>query len=235
MEWRILDAERLSTLTHRDSGDRWLKTVADAGVERLDADAPPHQAMSALYEAAWALAEQDAQVTELRVSDRFHFYAPPGWWLVLPLLYCLFILLAAFRDDFGDRLMTLGALWVGLGALAVGVLLWISAATWTQRAQKKARLEDARQRRDQAARAVLRARQALLEQAFVLRTRGQQFVAHVPRLRAIQTQLRKLPSSDPVHARLCEERDRLQAALAEHRQQPPAVWTDDGLAQDTGK
>lgn len=229
MEWRTLDAERLATLSPRDSGDRWLKVVADAGVERLDADAPPHRAMSALYEAAWALAEHDAQVTELRVADRFHFYAPPGWWLALPALYLLFIFLAAFRDEFGARLMLFASLWGLLAAAAIGVLLWITAATWSQRARKRARLEDARASREAAARAVLEARAALLAQPFVLRVRGQRFVSHAPRLQVIRDQLRRLSPDAPERPALLAERDRIQAALAEHRQQPPEAWTDDGL------
>ncbi|MFT4976744.1 MAG: hypothetical protein ACI8S6_002649 [Myxococcota bacterium] len=91
MQWQPLDASRLEALSPKDRGERWLQAVAAAGVERIEGEAPPQQAMSKLYAAAWALAEHDEAVSALRVTDRFHFSAPPGTWLLLlPGAYVLF-------------------------------------------------------------------------------------------------------------------------------------------------
>jgi len=229
VQWSPLDAARLSALSPRDSGARWLSVLAEAGVERLRGDGPPHRAMAALYDAAWSLSSHDEAVTETRVTDKLHFSAPPGMWLLVPGLYVGFILLAAFRNDFGARLVAFGALWSMAGLAALGVLLWIAAATWSLRAARRQQHTDAQQARAVAARAVARARDTLLSEPFVLRVRENRFLQHVPDLNRIEKEMRTLAPTDPQFAALQQQRAALTAAVTALRQAPPERWSRDGL------
>ncbi len=218
-----LDARRLAGLSVSDSADRWLSTLASAGVGRAgDAPAGSERAeMSALIEELWRVAALEEVIAAGRVTSRFHFAPPRRWWLWLPIGYALCLLIALSRTHFEDRLITFAVLLNVLGAAAVGVVLWVLAASFSWRRQRQRAAAEAADERSLRMAALVRRQAALLERTFALRT-GDRVVVNCPDLRWVEDELRRLPPSghDARRRALQDARQTLHDAIQVIARQP---------------
>ena len=230
-----LDSHQLTNLDARDSGDRWLKALAGAGVVRGDG-APagsPQEEMHALYTEAWQLVSLEETLAAARVTDAITLAPPRRWWLSLPMAYVASFFIALTRTEFGDRLRTFGGLLVAFSVLAVGLGVWICAATWSLRRRKRAAGAAAAALRSAVVARMLRRRDALLERPFALRA-GEALVVNAPDLRWVEAQLRALPVQGAAmrRAALQQARARIREGVQALYRSPPTGWSAAGLTVD---
>ncbi len=93
------DLSMLNALNRASPGHLWLITLAQAGVRSAD-EGPG----AALYAMAGSLAALEDACEATGVPDRWHFEAPPRWWLWVPLLYTAGFFVAAQSEHYEDRL-----------------------------------------------------------------------------------------------------------------------------------
>lgn len=218
-----LDARRLMALSPKDSADRWLSVLASSGVLRSAgaAEGSVRARMSALYEALWSVAALEETVAAGRVTSRIHFAPPAGWWFWLPIGYVVCFLIALSRSHFEDRLLTFAVLLNVLGAAAIGLMVWVLAATWSWRRQRRREAAEAAAERVEKMAGVVEQVSALCAQTFAIRS-GDQVVVSCPDLRWIEDALRDLPlvGHDARRAALQEARQSLRDAVQQIASQP---------------
>ena len=173
-------------------GAQWLKTT------------PPARAIAALYDFARQPEQANADLSALRFTDRIVFYAPPGAWLLLPLACSS----SSLSDD-SDQPHLFGQLWGVLGVTAAGLLLWAAAPLSMRRTRRASRAEAHRER---VAQQLVRHRDHLLAVSLLI---------HAPALDEAIAAMHRLTLSDPAHTTAEAQRDRIRAAIRDHKPSPP--------------
>ena len=231
-----LDTRLLSRLHPDDRAERWLNTMAEAGIWKgvPGAAGSPPAVMTGLYEQLWAIAALEETMAAGRVTDKVHLAPPAKWWLWLPLAYLMCLLIALQRTHVDDRMMTFATGLLLIGGAAVGLMVWVMAATWSWRREKRRDAAVAREEREQRMAALSQQLSVLSAEPFVVRS-GERLLVNCPDLRWVEDEIRALsPSRDVERLRVLQAaRQRLQDSIQRLLQQPDQAPGGLQLDRDT--
>jgi hypothetical protein len=229
-----IDANRLRNLHDLTPADAWLQGIALAGV--VSTEDPPEQSpladMQRLYALAWSFVDIEERLERRRYTSQLTWHAPKGWLFGLVGFYLAIFFLALLRDDYGDRLVLFGTLWVVAGVLAAGIIGGLWAYNKRLRYEQAAELQSIKALRESVLATLIEARDALLCRPFAAVADGKLRV-HAPHVAWLEACLREVRETEAaLRAEMAASKDGIQAAIKAYGQDPELDWTTEGLTAD---
>jgi hypothetical protein len=229
---------------HLDA-ERLRRQLLTAGLLRdidpVDDAEAPQSWLAAIRGLVFTLAEAEARASAARRAPRWiRFSAPPYWWIGLPALGGLGLLLAlVLGDTFEERMRIVGWEAQVLLLAALGVLAWTVVENVRERRAVAADRGAAESTRESARAELLAGVVGLLGRSFLARIGPHRWLLHTPHLDWVEARLRDVhgvASAAPpdLVADLEAARAALSAACAAAEAAPPEVWTPLDAGVDVG-